>query len=171
MFKKNNQVFSSSRAFSFILLGMSDGDFDLVPSYQRDYVWNKNNAQELLFSIFNGFPIGAISIIEKSNMSDGPYIEIVDGKQRTTTIYKFYINEIPYIDKFGNEVYFKDMTIVDQRHFKNQLTLSVNILSADVSEIDKYRYFYAINFAGIPINSVHKEYVKKRILELESIDI
>jgi uncharacterized protein with ParB-like and HNH nuclease domain len=171
MFEKKNQVFSSSRAFSFILLGMSDGDFDLEPSYQRGYVWDKDNAQELLFSIFNGFPIGAISIIEKSNTSDGPYIEIVDGKQRTTTIYKFYTNEIPYIDKAGYEVYFKDMDIVDQRHFKNQLTLSVNILSSDVSEVDKYRYFYSINFAGIPINSAHKEYVKERILELEAIGI
>lgn len=170
MFEKKNQVFSSSRSFSFILQGISEGDFDLNPSYQRNYIWDKHNAQELLFSIFNGLPIGGISIIEKKITSSGPYIEIVDGKQRSTTIYQFYNNEIPYITKDKKEIYFKDMSIVDQRHFKNQLTLPVSVLAADISELDKYRYFYAVNFAGVPINSSHKDYILEHIKELESIN-
>lgn len=170
MFKNRNQVFSSARSMGFILIGMEDGDFDLDPSYQRGYVWEEDNAQVLLFSLFNGFPIGSISLIEKPIGSSGPYIEVVDGKQRITTIFNFYKNEFPYIDEDGNKIYFKDMDIVDQRHFKTQLTLTVNTLAADISEIDKLRYFYAINFSGITVNDEHKNFVLNRILELKALE-
>lgn len=166
MFVNKNQVFSSARALSFILYSMNEGDFDLNPSYQRDYVWDQDNAQNLLFSIFNGFPIGAISIIENKVSDSVAYIEVADGKQRCTTIYRFYKNEFPYIDNEGNEIYFKDMKVEDQRHFKNQVTLTVNSLSADISELDKYRYFYAINFAGIEIDDDHKSMIENKIVEL-----
>lgn len=83
---------------SFIIYGFQDNLFELDPEYQRDYVWDHENQQNLMFSVFNSQPIGALSIIEKEVQGIEPYIEIVDGKQRMTTIWKFYNNEFPYID-------------------------------------------------------------------------
>jgi hypothetical protein len=53
----------------------------------------------------------------------------------------------------------------DQRAFK-QTTISVNTLASDCSELDKFLYFYYINFSGKAISSEHKAFVENKIKEL-----
>jgi hypothetical protein len=60
---------------------------NLSPSYQRGDVWPLSDAQMLIESILRGIPLPSV-IILKPLASDAPY-EVVDGKQRLTTILRF----------------------------------------------------------------------------------
>lgn len=79
---------------------------------QRSFVWEKHRMSELVWSIIMGYPIPPI-YAERGN-SDNEKVKIydvLDGQQRSTTIYKFLNNEfaltqlkpIPYLDENGNE--------------------------------------------------------------------
>lgn len=64
------------------------GELELSPSYQRADVWPTGDAQQLIESILRGIPLPSIIILER-NTDDGGYYEIVDGKQRLTSILRF----------------------------------------------------------------------------------
>lgn len=63
------------------------GRLDLSPSYQRGDVWPLKDAQMLMESILRGIPLPSV-IILKPGSEDAPF-EVVDGKQRLTSILRF----------------------------------------------------------------------------------
>lgn len=67
------------------------GGLDLQPIYQRDFIWNKDFKDKLIFSIIQNYPIGAIMVRERGNQKNekGALQEVVDGQQRLRTIYNF----------------------------------------------------------------------------------
>lgn len=155
---------TSSRALSFFLVSDSENVIDFDAEYQRGYVWEEKEQQSLLNAIFKSLNIGAVSIIEKGSEFD-KYIEVVDGKQRITTICKFFKNEIPYIVK-NKEIYFKDLSLFDQRAFKNTVTIAVNYMNVDITEKEKYEYFYSVNFSGVSQTDEHKKMIEDKIKSL-----
>ena len=52
-----------------------------IPDFQRNFVWKQAKKQQLLESLFRGFPIGAITLYE----DEGTYY-IIDGLQRINTL-------------------------------------------------------------------------------------
>lgn len=64
------------------------GRLDLSPSYQRGDVWPTADAQLLMESILRGIPLPSIIILRPRSIADAPF-EIVDGKQRLTSILRF----------------------------------------------------------------------------------
>ncbi len=71
-------------------------DFYIVPNYQREYVWEKEQVQELFDDIYQEFEsspndkladyfIGSIIVCERENN----LYEVIDGQQRITTIFLF----------------------------------------------------------------------------------
>ena len=74
-------------------LGKRDG-IDLQPPYQRGYIWGTEFKDKLWYSIIKGYPIGNISLRVRTDKNEkGAMIEVVDGQQRLTSIYKFVIGE------------------------------------------------------------------------------
>jgi hypothetical protein len=65
----------------------SRNKLNLSPSYQRGDVWPTSDAQMLIESILRGIPLPSV-IILKPEGAGAPY-EVVDGKQRLTTILRF----------------------------------------------------------------------------------
>lgn len=65
-----------------------DGALNLNPSYQRADVWPTGDAQQLMESILRGIPLPSVIILERST-EEGETYEIVDGKQRLTSILRF----------------------------------------------------------------------------------
>jgi hypothetical protein len=77
------------------LLGSSN---DLVrfeiPKYQRGLVWNRKKKQELLQSLINGWPTGAIVLTkisseEKGNGRRELTWQVIDGQQRLSSFFSF----------------------------------------------------------------------------------
>lgn len=65
-----------------------DGEMDLNPSYQRADVWQTADAQILIESVLRGIPLPSVILLQR-NTDDGDRYEIVDGKQRLTSLLRF----------------------------------------------------------------------------------
>ncbi len=64
------------------------GQLNLNPSYQRGDVWPTSDAQKLIESILRGIPLPSIILLKPRSNSQSRY-EVVDGKQRLTSILRF----------------------------------------------------------------------------------
>lgn len=77
-----------------------------VPAFQREYVWKKQNAKDLVSSLIREYPTGTMLTWEtnsppelkgpyKYNQSQGAVKLILDGQQRITTLYMLITGNIP----------------------------------------------------------------------------
>ncbi len=78
-----------------------------IPIYQREYVWKKRNQVNLIESILNDYPIGAI-LVFRSDKRDN----LIDGLQRVTTLQRFSSNPK---NIFKNAKAYTDLPIVDSK--------------------------------------------------------
>jgi hypothetical protein len=78
----------------------------VLPEFQREYVWKKDNAKELMRSLYKEYPIGSLLIWEtedppeiKNDAVDreqfGLFKVLLDGQQRLTVLYLLMKDEIP----------------------------------------------------------------------------
>ena len=65
---------------------------DLNPPYQRRSVWTPSDRFYFLDTIFNNYPCPAV-YVQKEIGNEGPKYNVVDGKQRLSTILNFYNNK------------------------------------------------------------------------------
>jgi hypothetical protein len=80
---------------------------DLVlPEFQREYVWTREQAKQLLVSLTRKYPVGGILLWKTQNPPElknvsghesrlGSYQIILDGQQRLTTLYMLLTGDIP----------------------------------------------------------------------------
>ncbi|MFU9946033.1 DUF262 domain-containing protein [Fannyhessea vaginae] len=63
---------------------------DISPDYQRGYIWSSEYKDQLILSIILNYPIGNIVInnLDHANVNNSRQ-ELVDGKQRLSTIFRF----------------------------------------------------------------------------------
>lgn len=139
---------------------IKSGALNFGAEYQRDYVWGHQEQQTFLRVLISGFPIGSVALAKAPDwdICDGPYIEVVDGKQRLTTLKLFINNEIPIVIG-GEEIYWSEFTRSEQLAFCRP-TLSAVILD-DATEKDRIAYFVAVNFTGVPQSEEHRLQVMK----------
>lgn len=139
---------------------IKSGALNFGAEYQRDYVWGHQEQQTFLRVLISGFPIGSVALAKAPDWDacDGPYIEVVDGKQRLTTLKLFINNEIPIVIG-GEEIYWSEFTRSEQLAF-GRPTLSAVILD-DATEKDRIAYFVAVNFTGVPQSEEHRQKVLK----------
>lgn len=139
---------------------IKSGALNFGAEYQRDYAWGHQEQQTFLRVLISGFPIGSVALAKAPDwdICDGPYIEVVDGKQRLTTLKLFINNEIPIVIG-GEEIYWSEFTRSEQLAF-GRPTLSAVILD-DATEKDRIAYFVAVNFTGVPQSEEHRQKVLK----------
>ena len=77
-----------------------------VPAFQREYVWDRDNAKQLIDSLLKQYPTGTMLTWETANPPElkGPHKYdakqgavriLLDGQQRMTTLYMLVRGEIP----------------------------------------------------------------------------
>jgi len=86
---------------------------NINPDYQRDVVWTEQRMVHLVDSLFNNYYVPPLIFKVISGVKEGTnerrkWRTCIDGKQRLTTIRKFFDGEIPYIDKKRNKWYYRD---------------------------------------------------------------
>lgn len=89
-------MINSANARSISDLFNADKDIVyFIPKYQREYVWNKNNWEALFDDILendeNHFLGSIICINTKLDSQDKDRLELIDGQQRITTLYLFFL--------------------------------------------------------------------------------
>jgi len=106
-----------------------------VPAFQREYVWKRNDAKELINSLIKDYPTGTMLTWEtgkppelkgdhKYDPIQGSVKLILDGQQRITTLYMLMTNLIP--------PYYKDRDILH-----NIRGLYVNVETLDLEYYKK----------------------------------
>lgn len=66
----------------------TDDELELSPSYQRADVWPTGDAQFLIESVLRGIPLPSVILLQRT-IEDRTTYEVVDGKQRLTSILRF----------------------------------------------------------------------------------
>lgn len=129
---------------------------DMDPDYQRGYVWDDSDREYLIESIFQNVDIGKFVFV---NLTTSEWkerhicYEILDGKQRLSTLKMFYENRFAYKGK-----YFNDLSPTDRRAFMEH-----NISYADVKDATKkeiYQYFLKLNRGGRQMDRAHLKHVE-----------
>jgi hypothetical protein len=159
-FVKNNdiRISYSQRTISALFTHAYHFGFDLDPIYQRGLVWHLEDKVALIDSIFNNVDIGKFTFIKPDNIMEKN--EVLDGKQRLTTLLEFYE------DRFEYKGYkFSDLSIRDQCHIEDY-SISWGE-SEHLTEEQKLRYFIKLNTTGKPMDEKHIEKVKHMLEEIK----
>jgi hypothetical protein len=88
------------------LLSAIDDKELVIPEFQREYVWSRNQAKELMISLFNDYPTGSILVWDTTTPPEikndavktektGWFKVLLDGQQRLTTLFLLMRGEIP----------------------------------------------------------------------------
>jgi len=159
-----------------------------IPEFQRNYVWKKNQIDELIDSINdndNGYYLGNIVIVKDSNGNGVG--KIVDGQQRLITLSLIlfvlldYISDTSLKEKIKNIIWKESDNINPRIEFKkselNEAYNNIlnNIIPDDLSGIDSniqkvlYKAFYDIrNKIGLLSN---KGIFTEKVISLEFVVI
>ena len=81
---------------------ITDGDIDLAPDFQRQYVWKPRQRSGLIESLLLGIPLPSFYF----NETAAGQLQVVDGVQRLTTISQ-YVNKGGF--KLGDVTYLHDL--------------------------------------------------------------
>lgn len=83
------------------------GKYRLDPPYQRDFnVWNGEQKSFLIDTILKNFPIPPIFLEQKINSDTGvTTYDVIDGKQRLSTIVDFINNKVSIPMSYGSDIY------------------------------------------------------------------
>ena len=93
---KDYQITSTPNDFNIkTICDFVESGVVLIPSFQRNYVWEIERASKLIESILIGLPIPQIFLYEESRDS----FLVVDGQQRLMSIFYFFKSRFPRKDK------------------------------------------------------------------------
>jgi hypothetical protein len=133
---------------------------DFNPSYQRDLVWDLENEQKLIESVFNRVDIGKFVFIHLGYSSESMY-EILDGKQRLTALYRFYTDQFKY-----EGYYYSELPWLLKHTFEDTAVAVACTQKSNLAEKDILNYFLKLNTSGKPVAKEHLDKIEKRFKEL-----
>lgn len=123
----------------------------LIPDFQRKEVWDQTRRSEFIESILLNYPLPPLYFNQDRK---GRYI-VVDGLQRTSTVYRFVKNQFALtgLKKLSwlNGKRFSDLDPPMQARIEDR-KLNCNVLKPSVKLDDVYDIFARINRGGMPLN-------------------
>jgi hypothetical protein len=132
---------------------ITDGDIDLSPDFQREYVWKSRQRTRLIESILLGIPLPAFYF----NQSKSGAYQVVDGVQRLSTIALFMRNEhrlskadLEYLSDL-HDLTFNELDPTAVRRFKST-QIVVHVIEPQTPDEVKYDIFNRVNTLGSPLS-------------------
>ena len=152
-------IYVENKPFSVRQLSLliDEGDLELNPDFQRNFVWDRNRQSLLIESMLLGLPLPSIYL---SQYDDGR-LTVVDGLQRITTIRRFLNNELrltglEYLtDCIGctfNELKEKKILSDLQLRQFNQIQIGCFVIDYRSPDRLKFDLFRRLNTGGKPLN-------------------
>ena len=141
------------------------GKFDLNPPYQRKSVWDDDRQSFFIDSLLRNYPIPPIFLKRIIDDATGnTRFEVVDGKQRLTSIFRFIGNEIaasnedeeasdplaPFVGR-----YFRELDKPNLIGFKKNFwryAVPVEYID-DIGDAELNKVFDRLNRNGVPLSS------------------
>jgi len=144
-------------------------DFNVfLPAYgmnlQRHRVWTQQQKEELILSILKGIQIPHFTAIQqRGDKTDN--LQIIDGKQRLTTLFDFIDSGFPIYLK-GVPFYMSLLPADCQREilgWNPKFNIGYDRAEAPISDAEKVRWFELINFTGTAQDAQHLQNLKKAV--------
>lgn len=125
-----------------------DKQMDLNPIYQRDMVWTQEQKEHYLINLFESRASIEPAIVQYyEEDTNNEIYEVLDGKQRLTTLFDFIDNKITV-----RGLYFKDLHNDDQNFLMNFNVQYKRIIKKrgydNLNIKTKLQLFYEINLYG-----------------------
>ena len=122
------------------------GKLNVRPAFQREFVYNAEDRDRVLVSVYNNMPLNSIYWAKNP---DGSY-EVIDGQQRIISICQFVVND----DGFGNPIAInfngKNTQTFDGLGEKMEeiLNYKLQVYVCEGTDEEKLDWFHTINIAG-----------------------
>lgn len=113
-----------------------DGQLNIRPKYQREFIYNNNQQIAVVETVKNGFPLNVMYWVENG---DGTY-EVMDGQQRTISICEYICGEFAI-----DYQYFHNLEKEEQDQILNYKLM---IYFCHGENREKLDWFKIINIAG-----------------------
>lgn len=145
----------TTKAFTLreIVDQIEDGDIDLSPDFQREYVWKARQRTRLIESILLGIPLPAFYF----NQSEAGAYQVVDGVQRLSTVSLFMRGEhrlsnvdLEYLSDLHDLTYGQLDTAAVRRFRSTQIV--VHVIEPQTPDEVKYDIFNRVNTLGSPLS-------------------
>lgn len=147
--KINTQAYDKS--VSDVVRMIADGDINLNPEYQRNYVWDNKRASSLIESIILNVPIPVIYVSQEDDDS----WTVIDGLQRLHTLKRFFDRDFKLtgLDILSdlNKSDAKTLNPKALRVLRNGL-LRIIMITNDSHEEIKYDVFMRLNRGAVKLN-------------------
>ena len=139
-----------------------DKEIDLNPFYQRDLVWTKKQKLAYIMAIFEkGIETKPTFIV---NVVKDPRLEVLDGKQRLSTLLDFVEDKI----KLENGKVFSELNEEDKKTILFHQIRYTRIIKQgynnDLTDKEKIELFLEINELGTKMSDKHIENIKEEYL-------
>lgn len=154
------QLSQTNRPVDCVLYWKKEGYLLLDPPYQRGDVWGPTRRRNLIRSIMLGIPIPSIIINDRfrADWSPDAQIAVIDGKQRITTLLKFFNGELTVPGEwFGQSgsVSYLDLSEVNRRRFNNH---AIPFTEGHLKTLEEEKeVFELVNFGGVPQGEIDSE--------------
>ena len=155
------------------------GDLILDPEYQRNEVWHISKQISFIESLFMEIMIPPIYVVEipGTDILEGKKYEVVDGKQRLSTINKFINNQLKldkrYLEYYSDLYDGKDFRkILDEYSDKvNQVLssiLDIYVITSNSPAETKYDIFARLNKGAEPlkVNEIRKAIYHSEVTQM-----
>jgi uncharacterized protein with ParB-like and HNH nuclease domain len=139
---------------------IDNGEIDLKPEFQRDFVWDINRASLFIDSLLIGLPIPSVFLGKSSE--DETY-KVIDGQQRLKSAY-FYLqgkfntkgkeqifNLRKLEDREWNGKTFSELDQKYQRRIRNAVLNTTVIEDIDTNPRVVHDIFHRLNTGGMPL--------------------
>jgi hypothetical protein len=146
----------TTKAFTLreVVEQIADGDIDLSPDFQREYVWKTRQRTRLIESVLLGIPLPAFYFNQAEN---GSY-QVVDGVQRLSTISLFMRGEhrlsnvdLEYLSDLHDRTY-QQLDPAALRRFRST-QIVVHVIEPQTPDEVKYDIFNRVNTLGSPLSA------------------
>ena len=132
---------------------IAEGDIDLAPDFQRHYVWKDRQRWGLIESLLLGIPLPSFYFNEDSTGR----LQVVDGVQRLTTIYRyvqkrnFKLGRMTYLHELEGQG-FGDLATLFRRRL-NGAQFVAHVIDPQTPYRVKFNIFHRINTGGSPLSA------------------
>lgn len=120
-----------------------DGRLDIRPIYQREFVYDDAQKNEVINTILRGLPLNVIYWVQKP---DGNF-EVLDGQQRTVSICQYVTNGFAY-KPHDNSMEPKYYSNLPDDYKDRILNYELIVYVCNGTESEKLEWFKIINIAG-----------------------
>lgn len=136
-----------------LLTEFNESKLVLAPDFQREFVWSLKQKSELVESILMGIPLPMIYFFE----GDDGVIQVVDGKQRLTSLFEFINNKFPLSQSLSilpdiRGKKYNDLTSAERTKIARHQFVTQTIIPPTPDKI-KFDIFERVNRKGSTLNN------------------